>query len=272
MLRGQYNKAGVRVVGHIRGGARQGMYARETAPVAQHIAQALFQLGVHFVLITFELRGAVLRQFGHRGLRRIPYPRTVLVQVGGVFREMAKCVAEHGRRFSGHHTTEFYVSIFQASLRRMRGRGRSQEDRPGNPPRGVQFAKVRYIRVDFEGQRIRPVYILLNDRDPVVRQIAGQLGAHADIVHGDRGRQDQRIAIARLPQGVNDRRHETQHPTRTLKFQQGGPVVVQSVENLGMDGIGRLDTFFVVRLVALGREFAALGSVQVRKGSRRYVT
>ena len=79
------------------------------------------------------------------------------------------------------------------------------------------------------------------------------------------------LMVSRRPQGVNDHRHEAQHPARTLEFQQGGPVVVQPVENFGMDGIGGLDAFFVVRLAAFGRKFAALASVQVRKGLRRYV-
>ena len=72
----------------------------------------------------------------------------------------------------------------------MRGGSRSEEDGAGNPPRGVQFAEVRALRVDSERQRIRPVYILLDDRDPVVRQITGQFGAYADVVHRDHGRQD----------------------------------------------------------------------------------
>ena len=271
MLRGQHDETSIRVVGHVRGGARQGVYARETAPVSQHIAQALFQFGVHFVRVALEFSSAVLRQLGHRRLGRVPYPRAVLIQVGGLLRKMTERVAEYGGRFSGHHATEFYPPVFQAPLRRVRGGSRSEEDGAGNPPRGGQFAEVRAFCVDSERQRIRPVYILLDDRDPVVRQIAGQFGTYADVVHGYHGRQNKRIAVARRPQGVNDRRHEAQHPARTLEFQQGGPVVVQPVENFGMDGIGGLDAFFVVRFAAFGRKFAALASVQVRKGPRRYV-
>jgi len=55
---------------------------------------------------------------------------------------------------------------------------------------------------------------------------------------------------------VDDRRHEPQNTAGTLELEQGRPVGVEPIEHFGVNGIGRLDALFIVRLVvAFGREF-----------------
>ena len=268
---GQHDQAARRVFRYVRWRARQGVYARKSPLVSQCAAQAFFQLGVDLVRVALQFGGAVLRQFGHRRLGRIPYPRTVLIQVCGFFRKMAQGVPENGGRFSGRHAAKFDPAVFEPSLRRMRYGSRPEENRAGHAPRSVQFAEVRVVGVDPERQRIRSVYIRFDDRNPVVRQVAGQFGAYAKVAHRNHGRQNKRVPVSRFPQRVDDRGHEAQDPAGTLEFEQGGPVAVEPVENFGVDGVRGLDTFFVLRVATFGRKFAALAAVQVCKGPRRYV-
>ena len=83
--------------------------------------------------------------------------------------------------------------------------------------------------------------------------------------------QDERVAVALFPQAVDHRRHQAQHAAGALKFHQRGPVGVEPVEDLRMDGIRRLDAFFVIAVAALGRELRLIGPVEIRECARHHV-
>src|SRR5437867_5905712 len=71
---------------------------------------------------------------------------------------------------------------------------------------------------------------------------------------------------------MNNRSHQSQHAARTLKLQQGGPIGVEPVEDLGMDRERGLNTLLVVRIATLAGEFCALRPIEIRKRSSRHVT
>ena len=83
--------------------------------------------------------------------------------------------------------------------------------------------------------------------------------------------QDQRIAVALLPQAVDHRRHQAQHAARALEFHQRGPVGVQPVEDFRMDRVGRLDALLVFGFAALRRKLGLLVTVKLGEGARHDV-
>ena len=94
------------------------MDAAEVARLAQVGAQALVELLHHLVRIALELLGAVLRQLGDRGLRRVPVARAILIEVGRRAGEPPQRIAEDRRRLARHHAAELHPPILEAAMRR----------------------------------------------------------------------------------------------------------------------------------------------------------
>ena len=271
MLGRQHDQPRVEIVGHVGARARQRMDAGEVAGLPQVGAQPLVQLLRHLVGIALELLGAVLGELGDGRLGGVPVARPVLVEVGGRRREPPQRIAEHGRRLARHHAAELDAAILEPAVRRGRRRRRAEVDGARHAPRRVQLAEVRLLGVDPERQRVRPVHVLLDDRRPVVREVARQLELHARVVDRDGRRQDQRVAVALLPQAVDHRRHQAQHAARALELHQRRPVGVEPVEDLRMDRVGRLDALLVVAVAALGRELRLLRAIEIGEGARGHV-
>ena len=120
--------------------------------------------------------------------------------------------------------------------------------------------------VDGDRQRARAVDVLVDDGVPVVGEIAGQLVAHAVVVDGKGGGQQQRVAVPSLPQTVDHRGHQAQHASGALKLGEGGPVRVESVEDLGMNRVGGPDAAFVVGSAALRGKLDLLQAIQFGEG------
>ena len=70
------------IVGHVLSRLRHGMDAAEVARPAQVFAQSPVQFVHDLVGIALQLLGAVFRQLGYRGLRRVPVARAVLIEIG----------------------------------------------------------------------------------------------------------------------------------------------------------------------------------------------
>ncbi len=247
------------------------MDPREVPGLAEVGPQPLVEFAGHLVGIALELLGAVLRELGDRRLGGVPEARAVLVEVGRGGREPPEGVAEDRGRLARHHAAELDPPVLEAAVRRRR-RGRGAEvDRARHPPGRVQLAEVRLVGVDPQRQRVRPVHVLLDDRRPVVRQVARQLGLDPRVVDRDGRGQDQRVAVALLPQGMDHRRHQAQHAAGALELHQRGPVRVEPVEDLGVDRVGGHDPLLVVGVAALGRELGALRAVEVGEGAGGHV-
>ena len=271
MLRRQHHQPRVEIVGHVGARAWQRMDAPKVAGVAQVGTQPLLQCLRHLVGVALELFGAVLGELGHRRLGGIPEARAILIQIRRRRRQPAQGIAEHGGRFARHDAAQFHPPVLQPAMRGRRGGGGAEIDGSRHPSRRMQLAQVGLVRVDLERQRAGTVDILLDDGRPVIGEIARQFGLHARVVDGDGRRQDQRIAVALLPQAMDHRRHESQHTPGALEFHQRRPVGIQPVEDFRVDWIRRLHAFLVITPLALGRELRRLGVVKVREGPRRYI-
>ena len=228
------------------------MNAVEFAGVAKVGAEPRRELLHDLVGVALQLLGAVLRELGDGRLRGVPVTGTVLVEVGRRAGKSPQCIAEHGRRLPRHDAAELDAAILDPAVSGVR-RGRGPEvDRSRHPSGSGELAEVRDLAVEPQRQRAGPVHVLLEDRHPVVGEISGQLELHPRVVDCDVRRQDQRIAVALLPQAVNDGRHQPQHAARALELHQRRPVRVQAVEDLGMDRIGGLDPLLVIDVPTLG--------------------
>ena len=197
--------------------------------------------------------------------------RPVLVQVSRRAGHAAQGIAEHGRGLAQHHAAELHPPVLDALVGGGRGRRRAHVDGPRYPPAGGELAQIRQLAVELERQGVGPVHVLLDHRHPIVREVARQLRLHARVVDGDIGRQDQRVAVALLPQAVDHRRHQAQHAAGALEFHQGRPVRAEAVEDLGVDRVGGLDALLILGLAALRRELGLLRAVQLGEGSRHHV-
>ena len=211
MVGPQHDQARVEVVGHVLARLRQGMDAAEVAHVAQVGPEALVQLLHHLVGIALQLLGAVFRQLGDRGLRRVPVARAVLIEVGRRPGQTSQGIAEDRRRLARQHAAELDPPVLEAEMRRRRGGRRAQVDRPRHAPARRELAQVGDLAVQPEGERAGAVDVLLDHRHPVVREVAGQLELHARVVDRDVRRQDERGLVPLLPQAVDHRRHQSQH-------------------------------------------------------------
>ena len=247
------------------------MDALEVAGGAQVLLQPLLQLHGHGVGVAGHLPGAVLGQLGDGGLRGVPLPRSVLVEVGGLRGQPAQGVAEDGRGLPGHDAAELDPAVVDSPVGRRGHRRRAEVHGPRHPARGRELAEVGRPPVDGHRQGGRAVHVLVDDRRPVVGQVAGQLVAHPVVVDGDGGRQQQRVAVPPLPQAVDHRRHEPQHAAGALEPGEGGPVRVEAVEDLGMDGVSGLEAALVVGGAALGGKLHPLLPVQLPEGAGRQV-
>ena len=83
--------------------------------------------------------------------------------------------------------------------------------------------------------------------------------------------QDQRVAVALLPEAVDHRGHQAQHAAGALELHQGRPVVVEAVEDLRVDRVGRFDPLLVVRVAAIRRELGLVLAVPVGEGAGDHV-
>ena len=150
------------------------------------------------------------------------------------------------------------------------GRG-AEIDGARHAAAGGKLAEIGQLAVEPQRQRVGAVDVLLDHRRPVVGEVAGQLELDARVVDGDVGGEDERVLVALLPQAVDDGRHQPQHAARALELDQRGPVAIEAVEDLGVDGIGGAHALLVVGVAALGRELLLLAAVEVGKRPRHHV-
>src|SRR6266508_601827 len=124
------------------------MDAAEIADLAEVGPQALVKLLRDCIGIAFQLLGTVLCNFGDGGLRRVPVPRGVLIEVCRGGAQTPERVPENRGRLSGHHASEFDLPVFAASICGTRGRCGAQIDGSGNSPASGELAKIRDLAVE----------------------------------------------------------------------------------------------------------------------------
>ena len=101
----------------------------------------------------------------------------------------------------------------------------------------------------------------------MVGEVAGQFELYTRLVDGHVGGHDQRVAVALLPEAVDNCRHQAQHATGALKLDERRPVGVEAVEDLGVDGVGGLEALLVAAVATLGGELLLLGAVEIGEGT-----
>ena len=148
VLGGEHHQPGVQVVGHVRAGAGERVDAVEVPARAQVRLQPILQLLRDVVRLAPQLLGAILGEPGDRGLRRVPHPRAVLVEVGGRRREPAQRIAEDRRRLARHDAAELDPPVVDAAVGRGGGRRGAEVDGARHPPRRGELAEVRRLGVD----------------------------------------------------------------------------------------------------------------------------
>ncbi len=85
-------------------------------------------------------------------------------------------------------------------------------------------------------------------------EVANELVAGAVGVQGKAPRQDQGGGVPPDPEGVDHRGQEAEHPPGALEALEGGPVLVEPVKELRMDGVGEAHPLLVAGLEDLAWE------------------
>ena len=65
---------------------------------------------------------------------------------------------------------------------------------------------------------------------------------------------------------MNHGSHQAQHATGALKFEQRAPILIEAIENFGMDRISFLDPPLVLRLASVRGEILRVLPVEISKG------
>jgi hypothetical protein len=204
----------------------------EVAGVAEVGAEAATEFEGDAVGVARERLGAVVGELGDGVPGGVPVARAVLVEVGGGAGKSSEGFAEDGGRLAGEDASELDPSVFEAAVGG--GGGGAEVDGPGDPSGGGGLAEVGDLAIEPEGERVGAVDVLLDDGDPVVGEVADQLELDAGVVDGDVGREDQRGPVPLLPEAVDDRGHEAEDAACAPELDQGGPVGVEAVEDLGL--------------------------------------
>ena len=83
------------------------------------------------------------------------------------------------------------------------------------------------------------------------------------VADRDRAGHDQRRLVLADPQRVDDGVHQPQHAAGALEALEARPVLVEAVEQLGMDRVGLLDAVLVAAVARLAREVVGVAVVHL---------
>ena len=133
-------------------------------------------------------------------------------------------------------------------------RSRAQHNSSGLSPRG-QLSAVSLVRlILLIGDGVPAIYLPVNERIPALGQMPGQFIAHCWHIHRNGTGHDQQSGITAHPQFMDDRCHQTQDTTGPLESLQRGPILVQTVKHLRVDGVTGDHPITVFDLTGLHRE------------------
>ena len=145
--------------------------------------------------------------------------------------------------------------------------GAAEEDGAGGAAAGLEGAQARLGALDRGGLGALAVHVALQHRVPALGQGVDGDVADVAVVERQAAGQDQQVVVAVLPQAVDDLGHQLEHAAGALEVVQAGPVLVEAVEDLGVDGIGAQQALAVVAVLGFGGEVGAVGGVVVGEGA-----
>ncbi len=121
----------------------------------------------------------------------------------------------------------------------------------------------RDISVELQRARVGTVDIDVEDRRPGVGQVTQELVACRGRVERQRAGHDHQRGVAPRPELVDHRRHQAQHAACALEALQRRPVLVEPVEELGVDGVGPAQALQIVTLGDPAGELACRIAVHI---------
>src|SRR5260221_2833951 len=221
--------------------------------------------------VTVELSGSVLRKAGDAGLRGVPVALVLHIEMIGLLGEAVERVAEDGNALSRLDAAELDALLLDTPIGRLQCGSRAQIDRARYAAGRRVAPQVGMLAIEAQRQRVGTIHISLDDGRPGIFQVACQFVLHQGIVNRHTCWQDEQARVLALPEGVDNGGHKAQDTTGPLETVQLGPVVVKSVKQFGMDGIGSLQAALVVPLPAVGWKLLRLGAVQVGEGPGNHI-
>src|SRR5260221_585759 len=213
--------------------------------------------------VTVELSGSVLRKAGDAGLRGVPVALVLHIEMIGLLGEAVQRVAEDGNALSRLDAAELDALLLDTPIGRLQCGSRAQIDRTRHGAGRRVAPQVGVLAIEAEGERVGTIHISLDDGRPGIFQVACQFVLHQWIVNRHTCWQDEQARVLALPEGVDDGGHKAQDTTGPLETVQLGPVVVQSVEQLGMNGISGFQAALRTSLSAVGWKLLRLSAIQV---------
>src|SRR5690625_625401 len=164
-----------------------------------------------------DLRRPVLRHPRHTRLGREPVARAIHVEVRGTIGQTTECVPEGRHTLAGLDAAELDPSVVDPLVRHLQRRCTPHEEGAGHTAGGRVPAEVRVLPVLLEGEGLGAVDIVLDDGDPIVLEVAGQLGLDRVRVYRDTRGEDQQAPVLTLPELVDHRRHQAEYAAGTLE-------------------------------------------------------
>ena len=155
--------------------------------------------------------------------------------------------AEVAKRVAGDCGAQPQVLLVQALMRGFAARGRPDEDGAGDALRDRPFSQCGAVRVDTLRGGANAVNVRVDDGFPLVFQVLSEVGIHPGGGQRHIARQDQRRRIVVIdPEIVHDGRHELEQAASALESLQSGPVLIESVQEFGVQRVGGTNAMFVI--------------------------
>ncbi|MNX84849.1 hypothetical protein D3C86_1166640 [compost metagenome] len=119
----------------------------------------------------------------------------------------------------------------------LRSRRTTHEDAASHVSTRLHLSKAGFFLVNPGGFGSRSVDVALDDRVKALREVIDQVVADLGHIQADRRWQDKVLLMVILPELVQHLGHELEDAAGALEALQGRPILVEPVEDLGMQGI-----------------------------------
>ena len=185
--------------------------------------------------------------FRHRRLGVEPVQALFFVEVGGSLGNLFDRGAEVAERVAGDCGAQPQILLVQALVGGFAARGSPDEDGAGDTLRDRPFSQCGAVRVDTLRGGADTINVGVDDGFPLVFQVLGEVGVHPGGGQRHIAGQDQRRRIVVVdPEFVHDGGHELEHATGALESLQGGPVLIEPIQQFGVQRVGGPNAVFVV--------------------------